>query len=65
MKAVQEAIDSGKDIWELDEMFGDEMLWDCVAVLSGNKDTPWALLDHMDGNRQYQTEDWQSEVSLV
>ena len=62
MKAVQDAINSDKDIYELEEMFGDEMLWDCVAVLSGNKDTPWALLDHMDGNRQYQTEVWQSEV---
>ena len=38
------------------------MVWDCVAVMSGNKDTTWALLDHMDGNRQIETEDWQDEI---
>ena len=62
MKAVQNAINSGKDICELDEMFGDNTVWHCVAVLSGNKDTPWALLDHMNGHEQVGYEDWQSEI---
>ena len=62
MKAVQDAIISGKDECELVEMFGENMVWDCIAVLSGNKDTPWALLDHMDGHEQIGYEDWQSEV---
>ena len=62
MKAVQDAVDSGKDICELVEMFDEEVLWDCVAVLSGNKDTPWAVLDHMDGYEQYSPEGWQREV---
>ncbi len=31
-------------------------------VLSGNENTPWALLDHMDGNLQYSIEDWQHEI---
>jgi len=33
-----------------------------VVVLSGNEDTPWALLDHMDGNLQIAIEDWQYEI---
>ena len=62
MKAVQDAINAGMDNCDLCEAFGEEMVWDCIAVLSGNKDTTWALLDHMDGNRQTGTEDWQSEI---
>ena len=61
-KVVQDAINSGTDIFELYEMFDEEMLWDCVVVLSGNKDTPWALLDHMDGNLQTAIENWQYEI---
>ncbi len=62
MKAVQDAIVSGKDIYELVEVFDDEVLWDCVAVLSGNKDTPWAVLDHMDEKEQYSPDDWQRDI---
>lgn len=63
MRAVQEAINAGKEIWELDEMFGVNMVWDCIAVLSGNKETVWALLDHMDGHEQIGYESWQSEIA--
>ena len=59
MKAVQDAINAGKDIDELTDLFDEEVLWDCVVVLSGNKDTPWALLDHMNGHEQTSIEDWQ------
>lgn len=62
MKTIQDAINFGKDQSELVEMFGENMVWDCIAVLSGNKDTPWALLEHMDGHEQIGYEDWQSEV---
>ena len=62
MKAIQEAINSGKDEYDLAEMFGENTIWDCVAVLSGNKDTCWALLDHLDGHVQTSTEDWQFEI---
>ncbi len=62
MKAVQAAIDAGKDLFELSELFDENVLWDCVAVLSGNKDTPWALLDHMNGHEQISIEDWQSAI---
>ena len=62
MHAVQKAIDAGCNDCDLDELFDETVLWDCIAVLSGNKDTPWALLDHMDGNEQIGMEDWQSEV---
>ena len=62
MKAVQDAINAGKDIDELTDLFDEEVLWDCVVVLSGNKDTLWALLDHMNGHEQTSTEVWQSEV---
>ena len=62
MKAVQEAINSGKDEYDLAEMFGENTVWDCIAVLSGNKDTCWALLDRLDGHVQTSTEDWQFEI---
>ena len=62
MKAVQDAINAGKDFCDLTEMFDENTLWDCIAVLSGNKDTCWALLDHLDGHEQTSTEDWQSEI---
>lgn len=62
MHAVQEAIDAGKETCDLVELFDENVLWDCIAVLSGNKDTPWALLDHMNGHEQIGMEDWQSEV---
>ena len=62
MKAVQDAINAGMEDYDLCELFDEEMVWDCVTVLSGNKDTPWALLDHMDGNLQTALEDWQHEV---
>ena len=62
MKAVQNAINSGKDSDELLDMFDENVLWDCVVMLSGNKDTPWAVLEHMDGNVQTSIEDWQETV---
>ena len=62
MKAVQDAINAGKDTDELVEMFGEEVTWDCAVVLSGKNETPWALLDHMEGNRQTEIEDWQYEI---
>ncbi len=62
MKAVQDAINAGMDNCDLCEAFGAEMVWDCIAVMSGNKDTTWALLDHMDGNNQIETEEWQVEI---
>ena len=61
MNAVQNAINAGKDIDELMDMFDESTIWDCVIVLTGNKDTPWALLDDMDGNEQTRIEDWQQE----
>ena len=60
-KAVQEAINAGNDYEELLEMFDEDVLWDCVVVLSEKEDTPWCLFDHMDGNRQTSIEDWQSD----
>lgn len=62
MKAVQAAIDAGKDIFELADEFGAEVVWDCIAVLSGNQDTTWALLDDMDGSEQCSPEEWQYEM---
>ncbi len=59
MKAVQEAINTEKDIFDL---FDEEVIWDCIAVLSGNKNTPWVVLDHMDGHEQYSPDDWQVAV---
>ena len=62
LKAVQAAIDSGKTADELEEMFSIEVVWDCIAVLSGNRETAWAVLDNMEGNRQTVIEDWQYDV---
>lgn len=62
MKAVQKAIEAGTEEWDLIEMFGENVVWDCVAVLSGNKETPWALLDCMNGHDLIGYEDWQSDV---
>jgi hypothetical protein len=63
MNAVQDAINAGKDIDELVEMFDDEVLWDCVVVLSGNKDTTWSILFNLEGSEQTNIEDWQSEFN--
>ena len=62
MKAIQKAINAGMGAAELLDSFLEEVVWDCVVVLSGNEDTPWALLDHMDGNLQIAIEDWQYEI---
>lgn len=62
MKAIQNAIHAGMDYPALNETFGNETVWDCIAVLSGNKDTAWQLLDHVDGSRQTRTEDWQDDI---
>ena len=62
VKAVQEAINSGKEIYELYEMFDENTIWDCITALSGNIDTAWALLDHMNGHEQYSLEDWQYDL---
>ena len=61
MKAVQTAINAGMDTCDLIESFGENVVWDCVVVLSGNKDTPWALLDHINGHEQTEIENWQSK----
>ena len=47
---------------ELLDSFKEELVWDCIAVLSGNNDTVWAVFDYMDGNRQTIIEDWQYEI---
>ena len=62
MHAVQKAIDAGYKACDLVELFDENVLWDCIVVLSGNKDTPWALIEHMDGHEQISMEDWQSEL---
>ncbi len=62
MKAIQSAINAGMGAAELLDSFLEEVVWDCVVVLSGNEDTSWALLDHMDGNLQTVIEDWQYEI---
>ena len=62
MKAVQEAIYAGMDAAELLDSFLEEVVWDCVVVLSGNENTPWALLDNMEGDRQTSIEEWQYEI---
>ena len=62
MKAVQDAINTGKEFDELIEMFDTAVLWDCIVILSGNKDTPWVILDYMDGHEQYNIEAWQCEI---
>ena len=62
MKAVQAAIDAGMKTAELLDSFLEEVVWDCVVVLSGNEDTPWAVLGNMEGNRQTVIEDWQCDV---
>lgn len=59
IKAVQDAINEGKDTDELMRIFDEEMLWDCIVVLSGNEKTPWGLLEDMDDNAQITIEDWQ------
>ena len=59
MKAIQNAINAGMGAAELLDSFLEEVVWDCVVVLSGNRETPWAVLDHMDGNHQTVLEDWQ------
>ena len=61
IKAVQDAIEEGKDIGELLEIFDGEMLWDCVVVLSGYQDKTWSILFNLDGPEQIYIEDWQSE----
>ncbi len=61
IKAVQDAIEEGKNIGELQEIFDEEMLWDCVAVLSGCQDKTWSILFNLDGPEQINIEDWQSE----
>jgi hypothetical protein len=62
LKAVQDAINSGKSAGDLIDMFGEEVVWDCYVILSGNKDTTWALLDGMDGDHQSgDLEEWQNE----
>ena len=58
MKAIQNAINAGMDAAELLDSFPEEVVWDCVVVLSGNRETPWAVLDHMDDNLQTSIEDW-------
>lgn len=62
MKAIHKAINAGMGEAELLDSFPEDVVWDCVVVLSGNEDTPWALLDHMDGNLQTQLEVWQCEL---
>ncbi len=59
MKAVHDAINAGKDVEELVDQFDSEVVWDCVVMLSGNKDTPWLVFDNMVDNVQTHTEDWQ------
>lgn len=59
MKAIQNAINAGMDAAELLDSFPEKVVWDCVVVLSGNRETPWAVLDNMDGNHQTVLEDWQ------
>lgn len=59
MKTIQDAINAGMDIANLLDNFPEEMVWDCVVVLSGNKDTTWQVFDWMDGNLQTRVEDWQ------
>ena len=62
MKTIQDAINAGMGAAELLDSFLEEVVWDCVVVLSGNTDTPWALLDHMEGNLQTVIEDWQFDI---
>ena len=61
IQVVQNAINEGKDIEELLDIFDDEMLWDCVVVLSGCQDLTWSILFNLDGPEQTHIEDWQSE----
>lgn len=62
MKAIQDAINSGKTADELDEMFGSVMVWDCIVVLSGKDDTTWEVFDSMKDNFQTDIEDWQRDI---
>ncbi len=62
MKTIQEAIDQGNDTEELFELFDENVVWDCLVVMTGNRNTPWALLDKMDGHEQYGIEGWQYEM---
>ena len=62
MKAVQNEIIAGKDCDELCEMFGETVVWDCIAILSGNEHTPWALVDFLNGNEQIGIDDWQTDL---
>ena len=62
MKAIQDAIIAGKEAWELIDIFGENVVWDCVAVLSGNKETVWGLVDFLNGHEQICIDDWQSEL---
>ena len=61
MKAVQDAIDCGKDIDTIFGMFDEELLWDCYVVMSGQQETPWQVFDWQEENGQYRIEDWQQE----
>ena len=62
MKSIQEAINQGNDTEELFELFDENVVWDCLVVMTGNRNTPWALLDKMDGNNQTEIESWQYEM---
>lgn len=59
MRKIQDAINAGMDTADLLDAFPEEMVWDCVVVLSGIKDTTWQVFDWMDGNLQTRVEDWQ------
>ena len=61
MKALQDAIDCGKDIYTIFEMFDEELLWDCYVVTSGQQDTPWQVFDWQEEDEQYRIEDWQQD----
>ena len=61
MKALQDAIDCGKDIYTIFEMFDEELLWDCYVVMSGQQDTPWQVFDWQEEDEQYRIEDWQQD----
>ena len=59
MKKIKDAIYAGMTSIMLLDAFPEEMVWDCVVVLSDNKDATWQVFDWMDGNLQTRVEDWQ------
>ena len=62
IEAIRKAFNTMTEPTDLYDEFNDEVLWDCFVVMSGQQNTPWALMDYCDGNEQYSPENWQRNL---